>query len=399
MNHITTQENKSFHLYTYLLMLYYLIAPLEDLITSKIGTFAKYIALIIVFMGIVEKGLSLSFSFSRANLCLIWLMILSVLSCVWAINVDVALGRIPAYLMVPGICLFVGMLNFSKKEYNAIVTSAILGGMIAVVYVFLTNGAELLLSGRITLNERNDPNNLAALLLLPLGLSVGKLLNTTVKSSRTWAVFCIAAISILFFLTGSRGGLLGVLSFFVTYLILNKAYKKISIMFGAIVILAIIWLVVLPMLPEDIYNRLFNDNFMGEGSTGSGRTLIWEVLFSEIIPKHSIIGVGAGCSPVALSEFYGYLKGVHNTYFNMLAEYGILGLPAFIIMLYDKWKYQYKSKHYVEAALLVGICVIIFFLDSYAKKFFWNVIMLLVINEAVSKAELSNSSKESLIVK
>ena len=34
-----------------------------------------------------------------------------------------------------------------------------------------------------------------------------------------------------------------------------------------------------------------------------------------------------------------------------------------------------------------------------AKKFFWNVIMLLVINEAVPKAELSNSSKESLIVK
>jgi O-antigen ligase len=399
MNHITTQENKPFHLYTLLLMLYFCIAPLEDLLTSENGTLAKYIALIIVFIGIVEKGLAFSISFNRANLCLIWLMILSVLSCVWAIDVDIALGRIPAYLMVPGICLFVGMLDFSKKECNAIVNSAILGGMIAVVYVFSTNGAELLLSGRITLNENNDPNNLAALLLLPLGLSVGKLLNTTVKSARTWAVFCIAAISFLFFLTGSRGGLLGVLAFFVTYLILNKAYKKFSVMFGAIVILAVIWFVILPMLPEDIYNRLFNDNFVGEGSTGSGRTIIWEILFTKIVPENFIMGVGAGCSPVALRQYFGYLKGVHNTYFNMLAEYGVLGLPAFIIMLYDKWKYQYKSKHYVEAALLVGMCIIIFFLDSYAKKFFWNVIMLLVINEAASKAELSNSSKESLIVK
>ena len=116
MNHIITQENKPFHLYTFLLMLYFCIAPLEDLLTSKMGTLAKYIALIIVFIGIVEKELSLSISLSRANLCLIWLMVLSVLSCVWAIDMHVASERITAYLMVPGICLFFGCLTVNSPN-------------------------------------------------------------------------------------------------------------------------------------------------------------------------------------------------------------------------------------------------------------------------------------------
>ena len=142
------------------------------------------------------------------------------------------------------------------------------------------------------------------------------------------------------------------------------------------------------MLPEDIFNRLFDrENFSG---TGSGRTVIWKAFFTKVLPDNLLIGVGAGCVPEALKAYLGNVTAVHNAYFNMLGEYGILGLPVFLIMLYDRWHTQYVKKQYIEAALLVGICAIIFFLDSYAKKFFWNIIMLIIINEKVRE----NSDKE-----
>lgn len=374
-------------------MLYFCIAPLEDLLAGSMGTVAKYIALIIVAFGFIEMGLSgLKLSFSKTNVCIMWLMALGVISCVWAIDSDVAIGRISAYLTVPGICLFVGMLDFSKKEYKAIVNSAILGGLFTVMYISYVNGADLLLSGRITLNSENDPNNLAALLFLPLGLVIGKMQSVSSTGKKVWYAFCMSIIAFLFLLTGSRGGLLGLLAFFIAYLIFNKAYKKIYVLIGAIVAVVIIWFVVAPMLPEDIYNRLFNNtDFTGSEATGSGRVEIWVTLVTKIVFKNFFIGVGAGCVPRALGEYFGSLAGAHNTYLNMLGEYGVLGLPAFLIMLYDKWKGQYCAKRYIEAALLVGICVIMFFLDSYPKKFFWNVIMLLIISEKAFRTQ--NSEK------
>lgn len=368
-------------------MLYFCIAPFEDLLTGSFGTVAKYLALIIAFFGLTRiKNWSLSLS--KSHVCIIWLMVLSVISCLWAIDFNVAVGRISAYLTVPGICLFVSMLEFSKKEYDAIANSAIVGGVLASLYIISENGTNYLSSGRITLNENNDPNNLAALLLLPLGLAIGKVFTVSNTLPRLSYMFSVVVMIFVFFLTGSRGGLLGLISFFVAYLLFAKKYKKSSALFGVIMLLVVVMIVVIPILPEEIVNRLFNDSIAGVDGTGSGRTKIWKIVLTKIIPYNFIMGVGPGCMPEALMEFYGYVKGVHNTYLNMLGEYGILGLPAFLVMLYDKWHNQYKLKQYIEAALLVGICVIIFFLDSYAKKFFWNIIMLIIINEKVIKSKL-----------
>ena len=85
-----------------------------------------------------------------------------------------------------------------------------------------------------------------------------------------------------------------------------------------------------------------------------------------------ILGFGAGCAPLRLSSIYSVSKGVHNTYLNMFLETSFLCLPVFIAMLVDLFRKLIKNKRAVEIAALAGICVVIFFLDSYAKKFFWN---------------------------
>ena len=89
-------------------------------------------------------------------------------------------------------------------------------------------------------------------------------------------------------------------------------------------------------------------------------------------------------APSLLYNFYGFYKGVHNTYLNMIAEFGILGIPAFVIMLVSMLRRSRRAKFVLGFALLAGMCVIIFFLDSYFKKFFWNVILLVIIQGRIA---------------
>lgn len=138
-------------------------------------------------------------------------------------------------------------------------------------------------------------------------------------------------------------------------------------------------------LPSDLYNRLFTiENYT---SHGAGRTDIWDILFKDIIPDMGVFGLGAGCVSVKLTSYYGFAKGVHNTYINMLCEFGILGLPAFITMIFSVLIRNYKNKFFIGMAMLLGICTTIFFLDAYAKKFFWNIIMLIFIYEGIEESD------------
>ena len=99
-----------------------------------------------------------------------------------------------------------------------------------------------------------------------------------------------------------------------------------------------------------------------------------------------ILGLGPGCVSNKLVSYYGFAKGIHNTYLNMLCEFGILGLPAFLLMIVSILVRSHKRKFYIGMAMLLGICTTILFLDAYAKKFFWNIIMLIFIHEGIEEA-------------
>ena len=181
-------------------------------------------------------------------------------------------------------------------------------------------------------------------------------------------------------LTGSRGALLGVFSFVIVLAFCSQKGKKARTIIGLLTVLVLAYFVVLPMLPEYIQQRLFqNDSYTRTINAHENRGTFWKLALTEIFPKHPLLGVGAGCTPLWLGRFYSTNRGMHNTYINMLCEFGILGLPAFLWMLWKLFIGKHAQGEYIEMALLTGICMIIFFLDAYPKKFFWNVVMLLMI--------------------
>lgn len=375
-------ENRKLHLYTYLLAIYYLLAPLEDFLTGSVGTLAKYLCILIAAAALIESHGKIVYKATTFNRCLLIMMLISVVSILWSVDRQVTAGRLVAYLLVPGITLFVGLLDFEEKDYDTIVNAAIAGGVITALFLLTTGRFNLSGYYRLTLTENNDPNNFAALLMLPLALCFRK----TEQEKKIISILkkLIAAIILVIILyTGSRGAIGSIAVMAFVFFMMNKSNEKLRFLILGGIAAVFISLFVIPhfsaaLLRHFSIGAVLNDMTMSEGQRGN----IWRHVLFDVIPNMYPWGYGAGCQGISLYEFYGYNKGVHNTYLSVIVEYGVFGIPFFLGMLISLYKKEYKSKHYLETALLVGICGIIFFLDAYAKKFFWNVIMLILIREA-----------------
>ena len=369
---ITFNQTRQISLTALLFALYYLAAPMEDLLTGAMGTVQKYIAIVIVLVGVAKFDFHISLPKNRFTHCMIWLMAVAVISCLWSVDLGTTWERLFAYLTVPGLCLFATALDFNEREYRLILNAALLGGII-VFFFMIEKGTFYGNTFRTTLSESNDPNNLAALLLLPFGISFDRL----IKRNGLWRlmyIVLVGAFTYALLFTGSRGGMLAMLMFVGAYLLQGNWREKWSKLLLLGIVVATACFVLVPLLPDTLRLRMFSvESYTG---TGAGRTEIWKTVITKVLPDSWLLGNGAGCVGVRLIPYYGFRKGVHNTYLNMLGEYGILGLPVFLIMLNGMLKKQVKTKRTVEAALLTGIFVAIFFLDAYAKKFFWNIMML-----------------------
>lgn len=369
-----------FHQYTLLIMIYYLIAPFEDLLTGSAGTVAKYIAVAIIIVGLINQNGAITLRFDTPSNCIVYLLLLSVASCIWATDRNVAFHRNTAYLLVPGLAFFVSQLEFSEEERESIITASIVGGFMMIVYLFLQGQIDLSDGGRMRLTEGNDQNNFAALIFLPFVLCVLRMIRVRTKKR---LIYCGLALVLLYLIlmTGSRGALMAILFAVLVFVLFSPGEKRLRLIVIMIVAATLANFIVLPMLPENIQARLFdNESYTHTMNSENNRMAFWKCAFTEIYPKNPIVGVGSGCVPIWLGKYFSYNRAMHNTYINMLCEYGLLGLPVFLRMLYSLFIKKKREGNPGEIALLAGICVIIFFLDAFAKKFFWNVIMLLMID-------------------
>ncbi len=386
-------KQRKLHIYTYFLALYFFLAPMEDLLTGSFGTMAKYIAILFVLAGLFENKGRLTLHGKAENTLVIILALISVLSLIWSIDFNTTLSRLPAYLLLPSYCLFVSFLDFERDDYDFITKCAVFGALFTIGYMFLTG--RLSISGRVTIAESSDPNNFAALLLLPIALCFRRR-----KDEKKPFIILYYAIAILLlfcmFLTGSRGGLFSVIAVIVAFLLLTKAYKKAAYVVLFVILAFIVWYYILPSLPERIRWRLFSsESYLISEANSENRTNIWQNVIHFVIPNMNIWGLGAGCPGIALSSVYGHIRGVHNTYLNMICEYGVFGIGFFVAFLGVLMAKLKSRACYLELACLIGMCVLIFFLDSYQKKYFWNVIMMAYL--AVITTPVQERARRTLI--
>lgn len=366
----------------YLIGFYFIIAPLEDILRSEIGTLSKYLAVLIIFVWLLNsKGRIRVYSENKKTYTFLFsLIILSWVSCLWSISLSTTISRNMAYTTLPLLFMVFGTIQYNEKEYHYIKKCITISVMAVLIVIFFSGGIGELLSGRLRLSKRNDPNNLAALLLLPFGISVDLFI---IKKKIIYFVFALVSGCVLL-LTGSRGGLLACSMFGIIYMFKTGVLKKPRKIILYLLILVAIYYLISKYLPKELVSRLFtSEGYIYQlalnDQTQTQRLSIWSITLTKIIPNNIIKGTGSGTAPLLLTPYYGFDEGVHNTFINMVVEYGVIGLSLFFAFIFTFLARVSKRRLIVEYSLIAAIMVVIVFLDSYPKKFFWNVLYLGII--------------------
>ena len=193
-------------------------------------------------------------------------------------------------------------------------------------------------------NIYGNPNDLAALTLLQIGVAVALVTTERQKWVRLGAGAAVAMLSVVILMTQSRGALLALGLFAV--LSLSGQKRKLR----SLLVLGILAVAIVAVAPSGVWERARGlvyitdsetlDQVDAEGSAAQ-RFTIWRVA-SSVIADHPVAGVGLGAYPEAhnvyavitgLSHIAPGRRDAHSTYLSVLAETGYPGLLIFLSVI------------------------------------------------------------------
>lgn len=383
----TTKKNKSY-ISTWFICIYFILYPLEYMMSTSTGTILKYLAILIFgFITIdIFKEQKGKIVINKSLVFIVQWSILGFVSYFWAVSIE-NWGHINLiYLRNTLFLLCISLRNYNDKEYRRIITSTIIGSSILALLILLNPNSvvdnyymrySLVTNEGITL----DPNYLVGIILPAIVFSLNRGL-IYIKIKKIYScIFFIITIMLLYvvLLSGSRGGFLGV-AVSILLLIFNRLKKDKNKIPIFILILSIFFIFpkVIQFLPKQLSDRFSLESLMGKVDNGANRLEIWEYAIEKIL-QHPILGYGVGSTVSVLGVINGAPRGAHNLFIALSLEFGILGTALFVLFLYSIYKKLFLNKLSCEKYLLIGMLIICFFLDSLTAKFFWSTLEILLI--------------------
>ncbi|MHB8658211.1 MAG: O-antigen ligase family protein [Solirubrobacteraceae bacterium] len=271
-------------------------------------------------------------------LLLLWLTI----SAAWAEQPGTALSQ-SAFWWLGGLAFLIVMVSLrTGRDVSLIALALVAGAFVAACIGLATGGLSTgnsnigvtatTVNGRLT-GGGGDPNLQAAGFVAAMFLSMGLLQVYRRRWLRTSLIFAFAIITVAFFATESRGGLLALgVAAIVALAVFPDQRKSI---FTFLALGAGIAAIAAASNPGSL-TRITN---FGGGT--SGRSDIWSVAVT-VFKEHPLVGVGLNNFQVVEPRFSLEPRTVsrvtyiaetpfpaHNTYLQLLAEDGVIGLIAF----------------------------------------------------------------------
>lgn len=255
----------------------------------------------------------------------------------------------------------------------------------------------------------SNPNDLAAMALLALGLTLSV---CTAGAERRWirwaAVASSVALVVLILLTQSRGVFIGLVLGFGPVL-LASARRRPRVVFLLVIIAA----VSSTFIPEGVWIRIGGIGKLTstatiaqadpEGSAGQR----WEIQKTgfAIFKDHALTGVGLGCYPLANARYAPKLgtRDTHDTYLNIAAELGLPGLLlwlALVVSVFRRWwrepRESREAAHVIQA-VWVERAIMGFLIAGFFGTYSGITMLYLMLGILLSASMLSKQSHETAV--
>ncbi len=357
---------------TFLCAALFFVASFESYLVSTVGGVVKYVILFAMLLILYKDVYTKRTTWLDwpVGFFAVWLGY-KIITIFWSADLTVPLLHFASQLGMVGLLLALASTDIGERQRGIILGGYFWGSaafcLLSLVfmepYELYTQRFVLTLFG-----HQIDPNNAASIALpaFAIGLYYFSRDRSLLFKCIYGAIGAVAAYVVL--MTGSRGGMLALIfTAFVAILFSNdlKVYQK-AVITGALVIAVSL---VLGLLPEDTYARLFKDDY----ADGSGRTDLWAAVWNGFLTS-PIFGVGWG---TALSLTGG--MATHNTFLSMLAELGLFGMFFFVAPILYVAAISFRDKNTLPIILLACAVFPALTFDAINKRFLWYGITLALV--------------------
>jgi O-antigen ligase len=327
------------------------------------------------------------------------------LSAAWAEDPGAALGAAGRYLPNAMLFLIVFAGVRTREQLIWVVGSLVVGAFLSAVYGMVSPAPDD--PGRVSIGNANE--TAASLVMggtLAAALAITARTRPALRVASAIAVpLCVYAV----FLTLSRGGLIALAASLVAAVVVAHRHRAAVLTAAAFAVLgAVLYFGV--FASSEARDRVL------ETQGGTGRTDIWKVGW-RMVEAEPLRGVGAGNFPTSSIHYLlepGSIlrddfivdnpKVAHNTYLNVLAELGVVGLGLFLAIVgfalgcagraigvaARAGDRQVEVLARAMIVVLVGLLAADFFGSREYSKQFWLLLALCPVLLEVSRAGLAN---------
>jgi O-antigen ligase len=356
-------------------------------------------------------------SFFADHAQLAWLMIAffgwAVLTLVWAEQMGVGLAALSRY--APNLLLLPIAYTAVRQERDlkVVLAAIVFGAVMAAVFGLLQPSSSSIESTRAT-STVGDPNELAGALLVGLAIGAGfAVARGSSLALRLGGLLAVPLCAAGIFLSVSRGGLiaLGVM-LVVGTLAAGRWRVAMTVLLGGLAACGVLYFTQVAPLPAR--ERLLTPN------GGSGRSDLWKVGM-RIARANPVGGVGVGNSEHAAAS-YVLRPGIihqadlifstdpfplHNTYLQVLAETGAVGLLLFLALTAvclgcvlraarlaaQRGNVTMEALSRAVFLALVGTVVANFFISVQFSKLLWMLLALCPAMLAIARRETTGRAQ------
>lgn len=306
--------------------------------------YMKLTAGLLLLVTLLERGKLNLFMKVPQNRLIFIIVLLMFLSIPFAISQGACLGGCLNFCKV--VVIYVIFLNIVQKPRNLEIVMWII--FLSTIYLAFRS-VEFYITGRTGQSEGRfgversgsygDANDLAAFLVTTIPLLVGLFQLSKSSVTKLFLGCSISAYLLGTLATQSKGGLLGLLSVGLAYIV--KSDRK----FNAIMICGLIGAMLYAVMPASAFFRFATMTSVETGDSGSLRLALWKTGLRMAI-DHPLFGVGVNCFPRAIGTIYnlpykGYQQAwftAHNSFILILAEVGIFAFLCYILLYHATFK-------------------------------------------------------------